>query len=191
MTTRRALLLATLPLLATPALAQPDATLEGVMAALAARRESRAEFTESKEFPELSTPLPSTGTLSWTAPDRLEKRTTYPMEETLRVEGDRLLFSRPAQGIRREMSLDESPELRPLVESIRATLAGDLPTLRRHYEVAFRPGSEGWVMRLVPRSLRVRAALQSVEVSGRGAEILAVVTRGNEGETRMAITPRP
>jgi len=191
MTPRRALLLAALPLLSHPVLAQPSTTLEGVMAALATRRESRADFTESKEFPELSTPLPSTGTLSWTAPDRLEKRTTYPMEEILRVEGDRLLFSRPAQGIRREMSLEESPELRPLVESIRSTLAGDLATLRQHYEVGFQPQGEGWVMRLVPRSLRVRAALQSVEVSGRGADILSVVTRGNEGETRMAITPRP
>lgn len=188
---RRALLLATLPFLATPALAQPSTTLEGVMAALAARRESRAEFTESKEFPELSAPLPSAGTLSWSAPDRLEKHTTYPMEEILRVERDRLLLSRPAQGIQREMGLDDTAELRPLVESIRSTLAGDLATLRQHYEVGFRSEGEGWVMRLLPRSLRVRAALQSVEVRGRGAEILSVVTRGNEGETRMAIAPRP
>ncbi|KAA2213057.1 LolA family protein [Teichococcus oryzae] len=192
MTHRRALIALALACLAPPALAQPAPTLDSVMAALAARRQGHARFTETREFPELSMPLPSSGTLSWAAPDRLEKHTTEPVEEILRIEGDRLVFARPAQNIRRELGLDEQPELRPLVESIRATLAGDLPTLQRHYEVRFAAQPDGgWRIDLTPRSMRVYAALQSVAISGRGDAVLSVVTRGNQGETRMTIQPEP
>lgn len=173
------------------ALAQGPATLDGVMAALAGHRGGQAAFTESKEIPELDTPLRSTGTLSWTAPDRLEKHTLSPVEEILRVEGDRLLLARPAQNLQRSMGLDDVPEIRPLVESIRATLAGDLATLQRHFEIDFRPEAAGWRMWLTPRSFRVRAALQSVEITGQGGVLSSVVTQGNEGTTRLVITPRP
>jgi hypothetical protein len=191
---RRAALL--LPLAGTALLAarpaRAEATLDSVMRGLAAIPASRADFTETKSLAELTTDLPSSGTLSWTAPDRVEKHTLEPVEEILRIQGDRLVFERPGMGLRRELSLDQSPELRPLVESIRATLAGDLATLRRHYEVTFRPGTgESWTMRLVPLGARVRMALQEVTVAGRGAAVLAVESIGNEGTTRMRITPRP
>ncbi|MDJ0389536.1 outer membrane lipoprotein carrier protein LolA [Roseomonas sp. E05] len=172
-------------------LAQTAVTLESVMAALAARRSGEAGFTESKEIPELDAPLRSTGTLAWAAPDRLEKHTLAPVEEILRVEGDRLFLARPAQNLQRSMGLDDVPEIRPLVESIRATLAGDLATLQRHFEIGFRPEGTGWRMWLTPRSLRVRAALQSVEITGRGGELTSLLTRGNEGTTRLVITPPP
>jgi hypothetical protein len=192
-THRRTLLAAAAgALVAATARAQQPATLDAVMAALAARRQGRARFTETKEFPELSMPLPSSGTLSWSAPDRLEKHTTEPLEEILRVEGDRLVFARPAQNLRRELGLDDQPELRPLVESVRATLAGDLAVLRKHYEVRFAAQPDGgWRIELTPRSMRVYAALQSVAIGGRGDAVLSVVTRGNQGETRMTITPEP
>lgn len=175
--------------MAAPAMAQ--ATLDGTMKNLAAMRQGIAGFSEEKSIPELSSPLPSTGTLSWTAPDRLEKHTTWPAEETLRVEGDRLLLERPAQGIRQELSLDQSPEIRPFVEAIRATLSGDLATLRQYYEVAFSPEGEGWHMVLTPLSVRIRAALQRVDVYGRGGSLRQVETRGNDGTTILRITPRP
>jgi outer membrane lipoprotein-sorting protein len=175
--------------LATPAMAQT--TLEGAMQALAGVRQGIAEFSEQKSIPELSTPLPSTGTLSWTAPDRLEKHTTWPSEETLRVEGDRLLLERPAQKIRQELSLDQSPEIRPFVEAIRATLAGDLPTLRQYYDVAFSPEGESWHMVLTPLSARIRVALQRVDIYGKDGFVHQVETQGNDGVTRLRITPRP
>ncbi|HWL79457.1 MAG TPA: outer membrane lipoprotein carrier protein LolA [Roseomonas sp.] len=188
---RAALRLAALLAWPGAALAQATPTLQAVMAALAARRSGEADFTETKQIPELDEPLRSTGTLAWMAPDRLEKHTLAPVEEILRVEGDRLSLARPAQNLQRSMGLDDVPEIRPLVESIRATLAGDLPTLQRHFEIEFRPEATGWRMWLTPRSLRVRAALQSVEVAGRGGELTSLVTQGNEGTTRLVISPRP
>ncbi|MFT8243682.1 LolA-related protein [Roseomonas sp. BN140053] len=165
--------------------------LDAVMRALAAVRGSQASFAEEKALPGLFLPLPSSGTLSWTTPDRLEKHTLEPVEEILRVEGERLLFERPGLGIRRELSLDGSPELRPLVEAVRSTLAGDLATLRRFYRVAFSGDPAGWEMRLTPLSPRVQEAVRQVTVSGRGGAVLLVESEGADGTTRLRITPRP
>lgn len=174
-------------LIARPAFAA--ATLEETMRGLAARTERQATFSEEKAIPELSAPLPSTGTLTWRAPNLLEKHTTWPTEEILRIEGDRLLLSRPSQNIRQELSLDQSPDIRPFVEAIRSTLAGDLSTLRQYYSVDFSPSGEGWHLRLTPLSMRIRAALQSIDIYGRDADVLNVETRGNDGLTRLRITP--
>jgi len=181
-------------LLVVLALCQPasaETTLESTMQALAAVREAHATFSEDKAIPELSAPLPSTGTLTWIAPNRLEKHTTWPSEEVLRIEGDRLLLQRPGQNIRQELSLDQSPDIRPFVEAIRSTLAGDLPTLRKYFEVTFTPEGNGWRMQLTPLSIRIRAALQLVDLYGEGAQVLRVETRGSDGTTRLRITPRP
>jgi hypothetical protein len=125
------------------------------MRAFAAIRSSRASFAEEKAIPELDLPLAARGTLTWQAPDRLEKHTTTPIEEILRVEGDRLTLDRPRQGVHQALTLDQSPEIRPLVEAIRATLAGDLAALRRHYELRFDGDPAGqWTMVLIPRSAR-------------------------------------
>jgi Outer membrane lipoprotein carrier protein LolA-like len=173
-----------------------QAALEALMRAFAAVPRSRAAFTEERAIPELDLPLPSEGTLAWTAPDRLEKRTTAPIEEVLRVAGDRLAYERPDRGFRREFGLDEQPEMRALVEAVRGTLAGDLPALLRHYEVGFEGGAAAgaggpWRMVLTPLSLRVRGAVQRVVLAGRGAQVLAVDTEGNGGATRLRITPIP
>ena len=180
---RRAVLV--LPaLLATPARA---ATLEEVMRGFAAIRASTARFSEEKSMPELDLPLPSRGTLSWRAPDWLEKHTTAPQEEILRIEGELLTLER--RGERRALLLDQAPELRPLVEAMRATLAGDAATLARHHDVGFAMTASGWRMVLVPRSPRTRAAVQRITLSGSGAAIRFVETQENGGVTRMAIEP--
>jgi predicted LPLAT superfamily acyltransferase len=184
---RRALLAA----LAIPAAARAEAGgLEEVMRRLAAVRSSEAVFEEVKEIAELATLLPSSGTLRWIAPDRLEKHVTDPFEERLIVEGDRLTYLRPGQGVRQEFNLDQAPEMRALVEAIRSTLAGDLPTLRRHYEVGFEGTPETWTINLKPLSHRVRAVVQRLVVSGRGASIRRFETIGNNSSV-MQITPRP
>jgi outer membrane lipoprotein-sorting protein len=170
--------------------AHAETPLEALMRRFAAVRTSRATFTEEKAIPELELPLPSRGTLSWQAPDRLEKHTTAPIEEILRIEGDRLTLERPQQDVRQTLSLDRSPEIRPLVEAIRATLAGDLATLRRHYTVAFEGDpAGGWRMVLTPLSPRVLAAVQRITLAGRGAAILSVESQQGGGVSRMRIEP--
>ena len=192
MTMPRRVALLGLLLVRLPARAQQDAALARIMAALATVRERRAAFTEEKAIPELDLPLPSEGTLRWIAPDRLEKHTTWPIEERISVAGGRLTYERPDRAIRRDFALDEQPEMGALVEAIRGTLAGDIAALRRHYEVEFAMQRDGsWRMTLVPLSLRVRGAVQRIVVTGEGTEIRGVDTEGNGGVTRMRIAPAP
>jgi hypothetical protein len=185
--TRRTVLLALLTL---PATARAQNAMPPVMAALAAVRESRARFVEEKEIPEIEGLLTSRGTLSWRAPDRLEKRTTEPFEERLLIEGDRLLLDRPDRDLHQELALGTAPEIRPLVEAIRATLAGDAATLRQYFEIDFSGDLARWRMVLTPLSVRVLAAVQRIVLEGQGGAVLVVETQGREGRSRMMVTPQ-
>jgi hypothetical protein len=178
-------------LLALPLIAQAPDPLLAVMAALAAMRASRATFIEEKEVPELDRPLVSRGTLTWQAPDRLEKRTIEPAAELFLIEGDRVTLERPGRGVRETLSLDAAPEIRPLVEALRATLAGDIVTLRAHHEVSFSGDPARWRILLVPRSPRLRGAVQRIMLEGVGGFLSVVETQGNEGRTRLVATPVP
>jgi Outer membrane lipoprotein carrier protein LolA-like len=193
--TRRALLraaaIASAAAPMTGASAQGD-PLTTLMRAFAAVPASRARFSEEKAIPELDLPLPSEGTLSWQAPDWLEKRTTSPIQEVLRVTGDRLVYERPDRGVRQEFALQDQPEMMALVTAIRGTLAGDLPALRRFYEVDFERGGGAdrpWCMVLTPLSLRLRAAVQRIAIVGRGPQILELDTQAGGGTTRMRVAP--
>ena len=183
-------LAALIPVRASAQPAAPPPVVEALMRAMRAVPERRDAFTEERAIPELDLPLPSSGVLLWRAPDRLEKHTTSPIDERLRVEGNRLSYERADRGIRRDFGLDDQPEMRALVEAVRATLAGDLAALSRHYEAAFdgAPAAD-WRLTLTPLSTRVRAAVQRIHLSGRGAQILAVDTEGGGGVTRMRIQP--
>lgn len=185
--TRRVVLLT---LLALPAAARAQDAMSQVMAALAAVRESRARFVEEKDIPEVEGLLTSRGTLSWHAPDRLEKRTTEPFQERLLVEGDRLLLERPDRDVHQDIALDTAPEIRPLVEAIRATLAGDATTLHRYFTIDFAGDLARWRLVLTPLSMRVLAAVQRIVLEGEGGAVLVVETQGREGRSRMMVTPQ-
>ncbi len=169
-----------------PARAVP---LDDVLRGFAALRRSSARFAEERVMPELDLPLPSRGTLTWQAPDRLVKHTTEPIEEILRISGDTLTLERPARGERQILSLDRAPEIRPLVEAMRATFAGDRATLERHHDIAFSGTIEAWRIVLVPHSARTRAAVQRIVVSGVGASVRLVETEGGGGTARMMVEP--
>jgi hypothetical protein len=181
---RRAILLLAF---AAPASAQDP--LAEVMRGLAAVRERRSRFTEEKVIPELDIGLPNEGTLLWVAPDRLEKHTTWPIDEFLSVQSGQLRYERRDRGVQRDFALGAQPEMAALVEAVRATLAGDLPALRRHYDVAFFGTPAEWTLVLTPGSVRLRGAVQRIAITGEGAELRGVDTEGGGGTTRMRILP--
>lgn len=160
------------------------------MAALATVRESRAAFAEEKALAVLATPLASRGTLLYAAPSRLEKRTETPFQERVAVDGDRLTYERPAEGVSRALDLDAAPELRGLVEAVRGTLAGDLAALRRHYSVGYEGTQDAWRLTLVPVDPRVRELLKVVRVDGTGTDLRRVETIEADGDvSTMTIEP--
>ena len=163
-----------------------DEGLDQVMAKLAAVTSSRAHFTERRTMNLLTTPLESSGTLTYTRPGRLERTNLYPSQQRMSVDGNKVTVEQDGQT--RSFALGDTPEVTALIESIRSTLSGDLATLEKYYAVAFKGTPARWELRLTPKDARVKALVRSIAIAGRNATIETVDTEEQGGDrTVMAI----
>ena len=133
---------------------------------MAAVPASRTRFVETRHLAMLTRPLELKGSLTYERPNRLTKHVESPFDELLTVDGEALSLVNKTKGEQRFLSLREQPALRALVESVRATLAGDRAQLERHYRVEFSGARDAW--RAAPRAARCPAArLRRVDRAGR------------------------
>ena len=171
---------------ATEAPANP--LFDELMSLLAARRHGHVTFTEVHELAMLKEPLQSSGELLYEAPDRLEKRTLKPRPEVLLLEHGVLSAQR---GHRQHVvSLADTPQVVPFVESIRATLAGDRPALEHYFAVRVEGDLAHWTLHLVPQEASVARSVQEVRISGERDAIREVEIRQSDGDrSRLTIGP--
>jgi outer membrane lipoprotein-sorting protein len=166
-------------------------TLPQLMAALQQVHAATASFVERKYMRILREPLQSSGRLVYVRPDKLQKDTVEPKPERLAVDGDQLTIERRGDPARR-LSLQEFPQIWAFVESIRATLAGDLPTLSRFYDVSLRGSAEDWMLQLVPKDGKTRELVSAIRISGGEGAIRHVETLEGDGDrTSMTIVAQP
>jgi hypothetical protein len=188
----RWLLAACLLAAAPAALAQtaaPPWGLEPLMLSLAQVQFASAKFTERKTSPLLSAPLTTRGTLTYTAPDYMRKTTLSPMSESFTLNHNRVTMSGGPDGETREFLLAEAPQIGGLVEGIRATLAGDLPTLHRLYEVQLSGGAASWQLLLRPKDPRLARFVQTIMVQGSQDRIDVIDTLSPDGsDSSMSIS---
>lgn len=154
------------------AAAAMDFTVAGLFARLAKERPAHAHFHERKYLALLTEPVDSSGELTFTPPDRLEKRTTSPQPETLIVDGTQLVVER--DGRKRTLALEENPGVAVLIESIRGTLAGDLASVSRQYSVDLDGDAAKWRLTLRPRDPSLRTIVERVDIGGTAAEVRSV-----------------
>ena len=165
--------------------------LPQLMASMQTVHQASGNFVENKYVQMLKQPLQSSGRLIYAAPDRLQKQTVSPSPSDLIVNGDHLTVQQP-DGELRYVSLSQYPEIGALIESIRATLAGDTATLSRYYEPSLGGTSNDWLLQLNPRDQRLRKLLTMVRIQGEGTSIRNVETLEPDGDhTEMTITPDP
>jgi len=148
---------------------------------------ARGRFVERKYLAILNTPLESSGTLVYIAPGRLEKHMLAPRQESLTLDGDTLLIENRETGQRRRVVLQEHPVVWAFVESIRSTLAGDLQTLNRFYEVSLEGDASRWRLRLKPTEPRMREVASEIRVSGNGTWV-GVIEILDAGGDRSVMT---
>ena len=159
------------------------------MRRLAAVPESRASFVEEKTIAALTEPVRSTGWLVYRRPDHLEKTTTAPATESLVVDGDRLAVTEAGQPPK-VIDLAGEPAVAALVEAVRGTLAGDLPALRRSYEVSMQGGLDAWRLTLTPSGRPLTGLLRQVVVDGTGTSLRSVwIAQANGDRSLMTIGP--
>lgn len=153
--------------------------------------QSRARFIERRSSNLFDRPLILSGTLRYDSPARVEKQIDTPFKERYVVDGDVLRIE--TRGKRpRTVSLGEHPALWAFVESFRATLAGNLPTLQRFYEVSLEGDREHWRLLLRPRHEQMRELVDSIEIEGSNADITAIEIFEVGGDSsRLNIGPAP
>jgi hypothetical protein len=159
-----------------------------LMRELGQRSHARARFVETKYLRLLSQPLTLRGTLSYTPPARLVKHTMTPNEEILTVDGDRVSVEIPFRRIKRSFNLQDNRVLWAFLESLRATLRGDLAALQRFYQTEVTGDAAGWQLTLTPRDAEMAAVIRTIRMSGRkgvleGIEIQE--TRGDRSVMRL------
>ena len=152
---------------------------------------SDARFVERSSLSLLNEPIETSGTLSYVRPHIVEKRTLQPQREILRVEGDRLTLTQ-ADGTARSVSVSAMPEIEAYVESIRATLNGDLDKLKRFYNTALEGTAEGWRLQLAPLNRSVSETVRLVVISGSNGSIGQIDVYQTDGDrSSMTILPGP
>ena len=163
--------------------------LSDLMTQLARQKSGEAGFVEQRFVRGVDGPLNSAGTLSFTAPDKLSRRTVSPRPESMVVEGNNLTLSRA--GRTRTLALDSMPELQGMVDALRGTLTGDTQLLQRHFRTELAGSHANWTLDLQPVDPRLAAQVKSVRLSGRQGQVLGVEMEFVGGDRSvMTITPK-
>ena len=156
--------------------------VETLMQQLSEVKQSQARFVERKYLKVLKAPLELSGTLTYTKPGRLEKRTLKPKPETLTVADDQLTLENPARNERRVLKLRDYPVLWGFVESIRATLGGDIKALERFYRVELEGNAAKWQLYLVPRDRKMNEVISLIRIDGSQARLDTIEVQEARGD---------
>ena len=159
------------------------------MRQLAAVPVGQSTFQEHKTLALLREPLLSSGRLYYRAPNYLRKQTLQPQPEEYEVDDHWLMIETPSDG-RRQFDLNGYPQLRPFVEAIRATLAGDQATLEQYYRLEFQGTTATWSLQLSPREPEFARFLSAIIIRGRAAWIDSMEMLEANGD-RSLLTVHP
>ena len=182
------LLLAACCLLACQIAGAAEHSLDAVLAQLALRQHGHVEFIEQHFLSMLDRPTESSGDMRYDAPDRLEKRTLAPRQETLLLAGGLLTIDKGK--VHRVVDLHAYPQVQPYIESIRATLAGDRAALEKLFALEFTGDLGRWTLTLLPKDPKVKRNVAQVRIDGIKDQLTKVEIRQPDGD-RSVLTLRP
>jgi outer membrane lipoprotein-sorting protein len=161
--------------------------LPQLMAGLAQVQSHESRFTEKKTIALLKAPAESSGVLSYRRPDHVEKHVLLPKDESISVDGDELTWKDGSGGKKRSLRLQNNVALAALVESIRATLAGDLPALQRYFTVTLDGTQTHWVLSLAPTEDAMRRSVQVMRIEGSGNRVSLIDVLETGGDRSVMV----
>jgi hypothetical protein len=170
--------------------ADNNADFDQLLQLLAQSRHREADYTEKKYLSVLSHPLESSGELIYDAPDHLEQRSLQPRAQTLVLDHGSVTMQSGKH--RRQVRLEDYPQIAPLIDSMRALLAGDRAALEQVFALQFTGTLEHWQLRLTPRDAPLAASLKQIDMQGGRDVVHEVQVLQSDGDRSvMSITPRP
>ena len=119
-----------------------DTLLKNVMTRLASVKSAKADFIEKRFVKLLTAPVESRGVLIYTAPDRFEKHTKYPVEERMTVARDMVTLDNIARKKMQQIFIPQFPALAAIVDAMRGALSGNLPQLQQAFAIQISGTSE-------------------------------------------------
>ncbi|MDQ6621801.1 MAG: outer membrane lipoprotein carrier protein LolA [Pseudomonadota bacterium] len=156
-----------------------------LMELLRSQLPQRATFHETKEIAILDRSIESTGELNFTPPDRLEKRTIRPRAETMVVQGDLLTIERA--GRQQTLTLSQHPEIAGLIDSIRATLAGDYASLQKSYVMSVEGDPQKWRLALRPKQDALAKIVARIQIDGTQSRVRRVEIEQADGDRSVMV----
>lgn len=167
--------------------AQNFGSLEALLARFAKSPGLSASFSEEKHISLLKTPLTNSGRVYFKRPNQFARHITAPFPSSVLVDEKQVtLWDGAKQQI---LPLPKHPALAQLTTTFLFLLAGDLPALRRAYDLAFSESDAGWSVTLAPKSNALKQLLTSLTVKGRGLRLehmTMLEASGDRSETRFS-----
>jgi len=157
--------------------------LDQLMALLAKRQHGHVTFVEQHFLAVLDRPVESSGELLYDAPDHLEKRTLKPKPETLILEHGVITAHRGHHTY--VLNLSDYPQIVPLIDSIRATLAGDRASLEHFFKVTLDGPLEHWTLLLLPSDPSVAKSVKQIRIEGAQDAIHTVEIQQADGDRSL------
>ena len=157
--------------------------LDALMSLLAQRKHGHVSFVEEHFLAVLDRPVESSGELLYDAPDRLEKRTLKPKPETLVLEHGVITAHRGRHTY--VLNLSDYPQIVPLIDSIRATLAGDRASLERIFKVQLDGSLSQWKLLLTPSDATVARSVKEIRIEGTRDVIHSVEIQQADGDRSL------
>ncbi len=157
-----------------------DFSLTQLMNALSSQPRLMAKFKEEKYDNFLEIPLISTGQVSFTAPDYLNKTINKPSLQSFILDGDKITISIRGKESK-TYSVDQRPEIRAFTESFRSTLSGDRETLEKYYDVRLTGHFNQWELQLKPIKKDMSKFIKTILFTGHQNQILQITTHYRNG----------
>ena len=176
----------------TPAAADGAWDLPALMKELGGIRLIDAAFTEQKQAEFLSGgEFAVSGEMHFKAPHTLRRIVTKPYRESIIIDESTVIIKRMDSKNEtdkvRFIEIDSHPSIRLFIDSMRATMAGDLATVLEIYEVELSGDRGEWRLRLVPQRKALKKFINAVDVTGSANRISTLLVHEDDG-TRSLIT---
>jgi hypothetical protein len=163
--------------------------IDALMTLLAQRRHGLADFEQTQYLSVLKQPAHSSGVLVYEAPDHLEQRTLKPHPQSVVL--DHGILRLQVGSRERTLRLQDYPQFAPLIDSVRATLAGDRAALEQRFHLDFQGDLRHWQLQLTPLEPRLAGVVQRIRLAGERDAVLRVELQQSDGDhSLMSITPR-
>lgn len=160
-------------------------TVAELMQMLGAVESENARFIETRHSALLKAPLVLEGTLTYRRPDRVEKHVLSPYDERITVEGGQITLDNRTQNRKKTISISGAPGIAALIESVRATRAGDLDALQRYFALQLEGSRDQWTLTLRPLDDQLGRYVSLLALSGSAARIDRITVEEAGGDSSV------